>query len=147
MFHRKGRRTPFQREQDQKLENLRDDCVALFLDSGMTQKQIHERGGPTPQTISKWLYGETHFPRYATVEAFLAALGHELMPVSSALAAQMRERGRNSFLDIQLSFVGRPKMPQKGKKNVTRSSALRSYTNSRTYRPSSADRRKARSVR
>jgi hypothetical protein len=62
MFGRSERKTPFQREQNQKLENLRDDCIALFINSGLTQKQIHERGGPTPTTISKWLYGETHFP-------------------------------------------------------------------------------------
>jgi hypothetical protein len=71
MFGRSERKTPFQREQNQKLENLRDDCIALFIDSGYTQKQIHERGGPTPATISKWLYGETqragtkHLPQHS----------------------------------------------------------------------------------
>lgn len=120
MFHRKPRRTPFQREQDEKLEHLRDDCIALFIDSGLTQKQIHANGGPTPQTISKWLYGETHFPRYASIEAFLAALGHELMPVSSRVAAELRAKGRNTYLNIDVSFAGRPHMPQKGKKDAPR---------------------------
>lgn len=121
MFHRKGRRTPFQRQQDEKLEHLRDDCIALFIDSGLTQKQVHERGGPTPATISKWLYGETQFPRFSSIEAFLAALGHELVPVSAAVAAELRNKGRNTYLNIDVSFAGRPRMPQKGKKIVTKS--------------------------
>lgn len=126
MFHRKGRRTPFQRQQDDKLEQMRDDCIAVFIDSGLTQKQIHERGGPTPQTISKWLYGETHFPRYASIEAFLSALGHELMPVSANVAAEMRNKGRNFYMNVDLSFVGRPKMPVKGKKkHVSTASSAR----------------------
>lgn len=125
MFHRKGRRTPFQREQDEKLEQMRDDCIAVFIDSGLTQKQIHERGGPTPQTISKWLYGETHFPRYASIESFLAALGHELMPVSSRVAQEMRQKGRNFYLNVDVSFVGRPKMPRKGPKRVSTASSAR----------------------
>lgn len=122
MFGRSERKTPFQREQNQRLENLRDDCIALFVDSGLTQKQIHERGGPTPATISKWLYGETHFPRYSSIESFLLALGHELMPVSSAVAAKLREQGRNTYLNIDVSFAGKPRMPKKGPKRVTTTS-------------------------
>jgi transcriptional regulator with XRE-family HTH domain len=121
MFGRSERKTPFQREQNQKLEHLRDDCIALFINSGLTQKQIHERGGPTPATISKWLYGETHFPRYASIEAFLLALGHELVPVSSAVAQELRNKGRGIYLNIDVSFVGRPKMPKKGPKHATKS--------------------------
>lgn len=116
MFHRKPRRTPFQREQDNKLENLRDDCIALFIDSGFTQKQIHERGGPTPTTISKWLYAETHFPRYSSIESFLLALGHELMPVSSSVAAELRAKGRSTYLNVDVGFAGRPRMPAKKRK-------------------------------
>jgi hypothetical protein len=125
MFGRSERKTPFQREQNQKLENLRDDCIALFINSGLTQKQIHERGGPTPTTISKWLYGETHFPRYASIEAFLLALGHELMPVSSAVAAELRNKGRNTYLNIDVAFAGKPRMPKKGPKRVTSTSSTR----------------------
>lgn len=125
MFHRKPRRTPFQREQDEKLEGLRDDCIALFIDSGLSQKQIHERGGPTSQTISKWLYGETHFPRHSSIQTFLAALGHELMPVSAAVAAELRAKGRNIYLNIDVSFAGRPRMPQKGKKRVSTTGSAR----------------------
>jgi hypothetical protein len=125
MFGRSERRTPFQRQQDNKLENLRDDCIALFINSGLTQKQIHANGGPTPQTISKWLYGETHFPRYSSIESFLLALGHELMPVSSAVAQELRNKGRGIYLNIDVSFAGRPRMPKKEKKRVTKTSSAR----------------------
>jgi hypothetical protein len=60
------------------LEDLRDDCVAVVLNSGHSFKRVHERGGPTPQTISKWLYRETMFPQLATVRAMLKACDHEL---------------------------------------------------------------------
>lgn len=140
MFGRSERRTPFQRQQDHKLENLRDDCIALFINSGLTQKQIHANGGPTPQTISKWLYGETHFPRYASIEAFLLALGHELMPVSSAVAQELRNKGRGTYLNIDVSFAGRPRMPQKGKKHDTKS---RRSSNARTSRHSARGSRRS----
>ena len=113
MFGRKGRRTPFERDADDKLEALRDDCIALFINSGLTQAEIHTRGGPTPQTISKWLYKETRFPRYQSIQSFLLALGHELMPVSAVVAAQMREAGRRSHLELDTGFIGRPRMPAK----------------------------------
>jgi hypothetical protein len=116
MFGRAERKHPLEKTQSRKLEDLRDDCIALFINSGLTQKDIHHRGGPTPGTISRWLYKETFFPRYDTLERFLLALDYELMPVSSSRAAQMREGGRTSYLEIDLGFVGRPRMPQKRKK-------------------------------
>lgn len=60
------------------LEDLRDDCVAVVMNSGQSFKRVHEKGGPTPQTISKWLYRETQFPQLATVRAMLKACDHEL---------------------------------------------------------------------
>lgn len=78
----KKRKTPFAREIDADLENLRDDCIALFINSRMTQQQIHAAGGPTPSTISKWLYKETKFPRYQTIQAFLKVLGYQLSVVN-----------------------------------------------------------------
>lgn len=116
MFGRANRKNPLQKVQSRKLEDLRDDCIALFINSGLTQKEVHNLGGPTPATISKWLYKETFFPRYDTIERFLLALGHELMPVSSAMAAQLREKGRNSFLELDVGFVGKPRMPSKKRK-------------------------------
>lgn len=79
MFGRKERKTPFKREPLTDLEDLRDDCIALFQNSGLTQKEIHARGGPTPHTISKWLYKETVFPRLDTIRAFVQALGGNLV--------------------------------------------------------------------
>lgn len=75
------RRSPFVREMDEDLEALRDDCIALFINSGLTQRQIHAAGGPTPGTITKWLYKETFFPRYQTIASFSRALGSKLVIV------------------------------------------------------------------
>ena len=69
---------PIQESIDYELEFLRDDCVALFKDSNKTQQQIYKAGGPTPATISKWIYGETRFPRLNSILSFLLALGYRL---------------------------------------------------------------------
>ena len=74
--NRKGPR--FQREPRADLEDLRDDCIALFLNSGLRQWEIADAGGPTPATISKWLYKETRFPRLDTIRAFVRAMGYDL---------------------------------------------------------------------
>lgn len=66
------------REPDEALEDLRDDCIAIVINSNLTFKQVHEQGGPTPGTVSKWLYRETKFPRLTTVRAVLNACGHDL---------------------------------------------------------------------
>lgn len=84
---RQARKTPFQRQFNENLENLRDDCIALFVNSKLTQKQVHERGGPTPNTISRWLYRETMFPRLATVQSFVLALGCRLTVISNVANA------------------------------------------------------------
>lgn len=84
MHHAKKRKSWMIREVDEDLENMRDDCIALFLNSGMTQQQLHAAGGPTPATISKWLYKETKFPRYSTINDFLRGLGYRLAVVSTA---------------------------------------------------------------
>lgn len=79
MFGHKERINPLQKELDEDLENMRDDCIALFLNSGLTQQQIYERGGPTPKTISKWLYKETRFPRISTIQSFAKVFGMKLI--------------------------------------------------------------------
>lgn len=95
MFGRRDRKTPFERDPDERLEDLRDDCIALFLNSGLTQKELQARGGPTPQTTSKWLYKETRFPRLQTVMAVANALGRELAivdPQDPAVVASRTKR-------------------------------------------------------
>lgn len=109
MFGRKGRRTPFQREMDEELESIRDDCIALFVNSGLTQKQIHERGGPTPPTISRWLYKETVFVRMATVMSFTKALGGRITITADTNAI----RPRNQRLQLDVPIIGRPHMPRR----------------------------------
>lgn len=110
MFGRRERKRAFQREPITQLEDLRDDCVALFINSGMTQKEVHQAGGPTPATISKWLYKETMFPRMDSIRAMLQAMGYDLLPVPIKVAQQERKRARTARLDIA---VNRVTMPQK----------------------------------
>lgn len=115
MFGRKERKNPLKKTLDRELEDLRDDCIALFINSGLTQKDIHERGGPTPTTISKWLYKETMFPRIQTIQSFTAALGYGL----SILPAQHIADHRATATVAQrlgvygVSFMGKPKMPRR----------------------------------
>ena len=66
------------REPIAELEDLRDDTIGIALETKLSFKEIHERGGPTPQTISKWLYRETRFPQLATVRAILRPCGYDL---------------------------------------------------------------------
>lgn len=116
MFGRKQRKTPFTREQDAALEDLRDDCIALFINSGLTQKQLHERGGPTPQTTSKWLYKETQFPRYSTIESFAYACGYGLTLAPLTAIARAHEQPIARRLGLDIALAGRPRMPAKKRK-------------------------------
>ena len=116
MFGRKERRNPLKRELERELEDLRDDCIALFLNSGLTQRQIHERGGPTPATISKWLYKETFFPRMNTIQAFTKALGYSLQIAPAQHVADMRSTATvGQRLKLDIGVVGKPKMPRRKK--------------------------------
>lgn len=113
MFGRRERKRPLQREQLDQLEDLRDDCIALFINSGFTQKEIANRGGPTPATISKWLYKETHFPRYQTIESFLLALDYGLTPMPLAQIAAAHQQPIAQRLGLDIALAGRPRMPAK----------------------------------
>jgi len=100
MFGRKERKQPLQRAQLEALEDLRDDCIALFRNSGLTQKQVQEQGGPTTQTISRWLYKETMWPRYDTIERFLLALGYGLTPMPIAKIAELKRKPAHARLGM-----------------------------------------------
>jgi len=116
LFGRKERKRAFVREPLSDLEDLRDDCIALFLDSGMTQKDIHAAGGPTPATISKWLYKETRFPRLDTIRSFMLAVGYDLAPMPRWAIEEQRRRPIEERLQLRTSILGQPRMPKKGKK-------------------------------
>lgn len=83
-------RSNSQRDPERELEDIRDDCIAVFLNSGMTQQQVHEAGGPTPNTISKWLYKETRFPQFVTIRSLLKACGGDLVVMSASNAEEAR---------------------------------------------------------
>lgn len=59
-----------------------DTIRTVVQDSGQTLKRIGANSGVSPQTISKWLYGETKQPRAASVNAVLRALGYKLEVVA-----------------------------------------------------------------
>jgi len=90
MFGRKERKKAWARDPITSLEDLRDDCVALFINSGLTMKEVHARGGPTPHTISKWLYKETRFPRMDSIRALMQALDYDLVAMPTLDAQQYR---------------------------------------------------------
>jgi transcriptional regulator with XRE-family HTH domain len=110
MFGRKERKRHWQREPLASLEDMRDDCVALFLNSGLTQDQVHQRGGPTAGTISKWLYKETRFPRLDTMRALVRALGCDFVIVPADIAAQYRGQAREQRLALDVTFAGTPRL-------------------------------------
>lgn len=106
-------KTTPKRDPEPELEDIRDDCIAIFLNSGMTQEQVHANGGPTSATISKWLYKETRFPQFATVRKFLKACGGDLVPVSANMAKILRRDPLERRLGLSVSIVGKPSMPQR----------------------------------
>lgn len=103
------------REPITSLEDLRDDCVAVVLNSGQSFKRVHEKGGPTPQTTSKWLYRETRFPQLATIRAMLNACDYDLT---------IAHKGSPRI--ERLNADGAVKMPPKPKRTAARSNRLRS---------------------
>lgn len=112
MFGNRGRATPLKREPLARLEDLRDDCIALFLNSGLRQEDIYAKGGPTPKTISRWLYKETMFPRLDTIRAFLLALGFDLTPVPVQVAKEMRRHSITERLGLDATPI-QLKMPRR----------------------------------
>lgn len=125
MFGRKERSNPLKRQTDRELEDLRDDCIAMFINAGFTQKQIHERRGPTPATISKWLYKETFFPRLNTIQSFGAALGFGLTLMPLEHIQDRKATGNHTTrLNLTVNFAGKPRMPKR-KTKVVRNSVKR----------------------
>lgn len=117
MFGRKNH-APTKRRPDTSLEDLRDDTIALFLNSGLSQKQVHAKGGPTPQTITRWLYKETMFPRLDTVRATLRALGADLVVAPNSTVLEMTAPPIEERLGLSISIDRRPKMPPRPRKKA-----------------------------
>lgn len=115
------------RDPEPELEGIRDDCIAVFLNSGMTQEEVHAAGGPTPGTISRWLYKETRFPQYVTVSRFLKACGGDLVAVSGNVAKVLRKDPIERRLGVSVQFIGgRPTMPtRKAARKAARKDARR----------------------
>lgn len=108
----KTKQTP-KRDPEPELEDIRDDCIAIFLNTGMTYEQVHAAGGPTHTTITRWLYKETRFPQFATIRSFLKACGADLVPVSTQQAQVARAATLQARLGVSVDFVGKPTMPKR----------------------------------
>jgi hypothetical protein len=105
------KQTP-KRDPEKELEDIRDDCIAIFLNSGMTYEQVHANGGPTHTTITRWLYKETRFPQFATIRSFLKACGADLVAVSANRADKIKGNlSDRERLGVDVEFVGKPTMP------------------------------------
>jgi hypothetical protein len=91
------------------LEDLRDDCIGIALETKMSFKDIHEKGGPTPQTSAKWLYRETRFPQLATIRAMLRACDYDL----SVTPTEDFEPRRFSHSGITYPQVRKKKAPRR----------------------------------
>lgn len=115
MFSRRVRAAPLKREPIARLEDLRDDCIALFINSGLTQQEVHARGGPTPATISNWLYKITKFPRMDTMRALVQAVGGDIVVVSAERAKELRTLSYGDRLDLDVTPLSRPRMPPRRK--------------------------------
>jgi hypothetical protein len=122
---RRQRKTPFKREPNAELEDLRDDSIALFLNSGMNFQAVHANGGPTPQTVSKWLHKETMFPRADTIRAICRAVGGDLVIVGAKTAGQIAGRSQVTRLNIPLPTP--PKMDMIAHRNKQRASKHRGH--------------------
>lgn len=90
------KKTHTKREPIAELEDIRDDCIAVVLNSGLTFKQVRERGGPTPQTTGKWLYRETKFPQFATIRAILNACDFDIT-IAPKGEVQLRRYGHEGI--------------------------------------------------
>jgi transcriptional regulator with XRE-family HTH domain len=67
-----------------------DYLRTIIQESGQTLKKIGEDSGVNPQTISKWLYGDTKRPQAASMNAVLRALGYKLEVVTYATKAVIK---------------------------------------------------------
>lgn len=59
------------------LEDVRDDVVSLIRNSGMSFKEVEERGGPKAATISRWQAREVKNPQFRTLRWALQAIGSD----------------------------------------------------------------------
>lgn len=63
------------------IEDLRDDTISVVRNSHKTAEQIRADGGPHPQTLAKWLEGDTKRPQLNTIRAALLACDHDFQVV------------------------------------------------------------------
>lgn len=121
----KFKQTP-KRDPEPQLEDIRDDCIAIFLNSGMTYEEVHANGGPTHNTITRWLYKETRFPQFATIRTFLKACGSDLVVVSERMSDKLKGTLTDGErLGVEADYIGKPTMPRRKERKAARKEARR----------------------
>lgn len=119
------KQTP-KRDPEPQLEDIRDDCIAIFLNSGMTYEEVHANGGPTHNTITRWLYKETRFPQFATIRTFLKACGSDLVVVSAKRADKIRGHLTDfERIGVDRTTADKPTMPRRKERKAARKEARR----------------------
>lgn len=58
-----------------------DRMRTAFQDSGKTIKEVAQESGLTESTIRNWFYGDTERPQFASIQAFMHALGWSFEPM------------------------------------------------------------------
>lgn len=61
------------------VDDLRDDCMSIVKNSGLSYAQITARGGPSAATLGKWNHRETKKPQLNTIRGALAACGMKIV--------------------------------------------------------------------
>lgn len=85
------------------LEDLRDDTIAVVLNSGYSFERVHREGGPTAQTLRKWLYRETRYPRLDSVRSTLQACGYDFFVLPQTVMNSERNGGNPEIKSLRPS--------------------------------------------
>jgi hypothetical protein len=60
------------------VEDIRDDAVSHLKNSGLSFKDIEEKGGPTEHTLSRWEEKKVYRPQLPTLRAALQIIGKDI---------------------------------------------------------------------
>jgi hypothetical protein len=86
-------------------QDLRDDCMSLVKNSGLSFREIHGRLGPHPHTLELWATKVTSQPRLGKMRATLRIIGYDI----GIVEREVPQRGmRSTTNNIVKLPVGKP---------------------------------------
>lgn len=74
------------------VDPILDLMISLKRNSGLSNKQVHEKGGPATSTLGNWDKKKVRRPQFATVAATGGALGLTSLPITSEGRQKMKGR-------------------------------------------------------